>query len=323
MTDLTGTTPERLQPPPLPPGRPRRRGVAILLSLLLAGLGELYAGRPRAAVVTFVSVGFLGPLILALMFLSVEGLWILILPCGILLGALVFVLVRAARAARAAPNPYALQPYNRWYWYALAVLIFQFVWQPAVFNDLRSGWLEAFRLPSNSMEPTLHVGDFIFVSKRPAARIPQLNGLVVFSKDGLMVLKRVVGLAGDTLAMKDGRLFRNGRALTEPYAQNVDPVAAERGALEEGRPWHLKHLVASALKTEEPYHPDMRNWGPLVIPPDSVFVLGDNRDNSYDSRFFGAIGVNRIRGRPLVIYFSAGLGPAGGGVQWSRIGLRL
>lgn len=318
--DLTQTPPERLQPPP---GRPRRRGVAILLSLLLAGLGELYAGQPRAAVVTFVSVAFLGPLLFAAAFLSVDGLWVLILPLGLFLGVLVFVIVRASRAARAAPNPYPLQPYNRWYWYALAVLIFHFVWQPVVLSDLRSGWLEAFRLPSNSMEPTLHVGDFIFVSKRPAARIPHLNGLVVFSKDSLTVLKRVVGMPGDTLAMQDGKLIRNGQPQTEPFAQSVHPAVAEREKLEEGRHWHLKHLVAGALKTEAPYHPDMRNWGPLVVPSDSIFVLGDNRDNSYDSRFFGAIGINRIRGRPLVIYFSVGLGPAGGGIQWSRIGLRF
>ena len=322
MTDLIQSPPEGLQTPP--PGRPRRRGIAILLSLLLAGLGELYAGRPRAAVVTWVSIHIFGALTLVVPFMPLPGLWLLIVPIVMVLGGWVFVLSRANRAARAAPNPYPLQPYNRWYWYLLPVLASTLKLQPAVLNEVRSHWLQAFRIPSPSMEPTLHVGDFIFVSKRPAARVPLLNGLVVFTtQDGLSVIKRVVGMPGDTLAMENGTLIHNGRAVAEPYARSYDPVNAERDKLEEGRRWHLAHLTGAARKTEQPYEPTARSWGPLVIPRDSVFLLGDSRDNSYDSRFYGAVPVNRIRGKPLVIYFSVGLGPAGGGVQWSRIGLRF
>ena len=291
----------------------------MLLSLGLAGLGELYAGRPQAGIVTFAVLFLCAAVTIALVFMPLTGPALLILSFGIPLCAWIFVLIRAARAARHAPVPYPLQSYNRWYWYVLAVLFSLLVLQPAVSRVLRSRWIQALRVPSSSMEPTIYAGDYIFASKRPSARVPQHNGLVLVASATdarLMTIKRVVGLPGDTLAMAAGELIRNGRAMTEPYAQTLFPAGEK---LSEGRSWHLAHLANQSRSTARLYVPDTHNWGPLVVPADSVFVLGDNRDNSYDSRYYGAVGMDRLRGRPLAIYFSV----RDYDVRWSRIGLRF
>lgn len=303
-------------------GRPRRRGLAILLSLGLAGLGEVYAGRPRAGIVTFAAVLIVGVVDTALVFAPLPGPGVLILSVAISLGAAAFVLLRAAKAARQAPDPYLLQPYNRWYWYALAVVISLLVLQPTVTRVLRSRWVRAFRVPSIAMEPTIRSGDFILASTRPSARIPAQDGVVIVASatdDRIHTVKRVVGLPGDTLTMTQGELIRNGRAVAEPYARILFPSGAPELRLSEGRNWHLAHLVDRSRRAARLYNPDTQNWGPLLVPPDSVFVLGDNRDNSYDSRFYGAVGIDRLRGKPLVIYFSM----RDSDVRWSRIGLRF
>jgi signal peptidase I len=136
-----------------------------------------------------------------------------------------------------------------------------------------------------------------------------------------MVIKRVVGLPGDTLAMVDGVLLRNRVPVAEPYTQLTDSLGAVSHHLEDGRAWHLAHLVR---KDATAYRPTMRNWGPIVVPEDSAFVLGDNRDESFDSRFWGAVGIDRIRGRPIAAYFSIETKPDGGSaIRWERIGHRF
>ncbi len=300
----------------------RHRGLAMLLSLGLPGLGELYAGKPRAAGVTFAVFYALSAVSIGVVFAPVGGVVAVLLPLTAVLAAWVITLVRAARAARQAPEPYALRVYNRWYWYLVAILIGVFVLRPATVGLIRSRWVQAFRIPSGAMEPTLLIGDFIFASVRPSDRQPRRNDIVIFdapTDPGLMVIKRVVGLPGDTLMMKNGALLLNGVSLQEAFAQSLDSVGAVGESLERGRPWHLAHLVQRDAAT---YRPTARSWGPLVVPRDSVFVLGDNRDESFDSRFYGAVGLDRIRGRPLKIYFS--LGPPGhSGVRWARIGHRF
>jgi signal peptidase I len=213
--------------------------------------------------------------------------------------------------------------YNRWYWYLLAVLIGVFVLRPAAFGLLHSRWLQAFRIPSAAMEPTLLIGDFIFASVRPSDRQPRRHDIVIFespTEAGLLVIKRVVGLPGDTLTMKNGVLALNGVSRQEAFAQGGDSAGADGQNLDDARPWHVAHLVQREVAT---YRPTTRNWGPLVVPRDSVFLLGDNRDESFDSRFYGAVGLDRIRGRPLKIYFSFGSQDGHSSVRWSRIGHRF
>ena len=131
-------------------------------------------------------------------------------------------------------------------------------------------------------------------------------------------------MAGDTLAMRDGILIRNGVALAEPYVSHSDPEADP--VWEEFR-WQSNFLVKTAGAAVA-YHPSRNNWGPLVVPEAHYFVLGDNRDNSLDSRYWGFVPDSLLRGRPEVVYFSFAPDSTGdfawlNHVRWTRLGERV
>lgn len=180
---------------------------------------------------------------------------------------------------------------------------------------LRALLIEAFHIPSSSMEDTLLEGDFLFVNKAiygakipivgiglPAFRDPRRRDVVIFDsplEPGLTVVKRVIGMPGDTIAMVGGTIYVDGDSLVEPYAKSINPLADPE--IPEMRQWQRQYLVSRDYRS---YRPTLKNWGPLVIPPDSFFVMGDNRDQSLDSRYWGFLGRDRVEGRPLFIYYS-------------------
>ncbi len=183
---------------------------------------------------------------------------------------------------------------------------------------LRAFVVAAFRIPSESMEKTLLVGDWLWVTQAlygaevplihqrlPAVRQPRRGDIVIFDsieEAGLEVVKRLIGVPGDTLAMKAGRLYRDGVPQEEPYAVNGDPFKSEAPEFREKmRAWQSRQL---AVGNPAQYHPDLHDWGPIVVPPDSLFVMGDNRDSSYDGRYWGFLPRRNVRGSPLIIYFS-------------------
>lgn len=178
--------------------------------------------------------------------------------------------------------------------------------------------VRAFHVTSESMEGTLFAGDVLFVAKPlygaevpltglrlPPLREPRRGDIVVFGSvetAGLEVVKRVIGLPGDTVSMSRGRLIRNGGLVPEPYVQRQRPDQADApDAREQMRRWQEPRLAGSH---PVPYRPDRDNWGPVVVPSDSLFVMGDNRDLSYDGRFWGFLPRQNLHGSPLVIYYS-------------------
>jgi signal peptidase I len=194
---------------------------------------------------------------------------------------------------------------------AVAVVLFLFI---------RTFLIQAYSIPSPSMENTLLVGDYLMANnalfgatlpftdvRLPAMRDPRHGEIVVFRptyNDPIQdVVKRVVGLPGDTLEMRGQTVLRNGKPLREPYArytggpdesldfQNPRATALHREALAPG--------VDPAA-----YRPTRNHWGPIVVPAGHYFMMGDNRDQSLDSRFMGFIPREVIRGKPLFIYFS-------------------
>ncbi len=183
---------------------------------------------------------------------------------------------------------------------------------------LRTFVVQAFHITSESMESTLLVGDVLFVarplygaevpfthSRLPAIREPLHGDLVIFEgveTPALEIVKRVIGLPGDTVAMHDGAVWRNGRILEEPYASHTRPGEADAPGTEaQMRAWQESRLVGARPAA---YHPDRNNWGPVVVPADSLFVMGDNRDESYDGRFWGFLPRSHLHGRALLIYYS-------------------
>ncbi|HEV2645125.1 MAG TPA: signal peptidase I [Acidobacteriaceae bacterium] len=213
--------------------------------------------------------------------------------------------------------------------------------------------VQPFRIPSSSMEPTLLVGDFLMVDKQvgfadssrlfaPAGEIRRGDVMIFrYPVDASMhLVKRVVGLPGDRLRMSGGKVYVNGVALTEPYA--VYREAGENRYRDE-----FPMLESADPGVDSRWWVEMRSLvagGELTVPAGRYFVLGDNRNDSEDSRYWGLVPRGAIVGRPLLVYFSLGgsgsmAGPAavarassqratpgeklGGLVRWDRVFRRV
>lgn len=210
-------------------------------------------------------------------------------------------------------------------------------WTLAAWFLLTTFVIQAFRIPSPSMERTLLVGDVLFVNKflfgakipfvdarTPALREPRRGDIVVFKSpvEDSMIVKRLIGVPGDTVAMRAGVLLRNGQPLEEPYAQQTDPAwSADQATRLLMRRLQLPHYAGP---DPDAYLPDVHDWGPLVVPPDSLWMMGDHRDQSRDSRFWGLVPRRNVRGTPVLIYYS--WDPASwkplpflSAVRWSRL----
>lgn len=182
---------------------------------------------------------------------------------------------------------------------------------------LRLFVVQAFDIPSGSMEGTLMTGDVMFVSKAgfgaeipllhkhlPAFRQPRQGEILVFrSVEGRFdMVKRLVGMPGDTVAMANGHLYRNYERVSESYAVHADSMRSENAATRRMmRAWQLSHYVGGHPRS---YAPDVQHWGPLVVPAGSYFMMGDNRDDSRDSRYWGFLPRANVVGSPLVVYYS-------------------
>lgn len=194
------------------------------------------------------------------------------------------------------------------------------VWALVVALFLRYFVLQAYRIPSGSMEDTLLPGDFLLVFKPiygieiPYTQIkffqfykPKRGDIVIFrfpldpSKD---FVKRCVGLPGDTVEIRDKVLYINGKKVFESYAIHKDDkiIPPLINSKEEFARKEFQRMWVERELTEEPMARD--NFGPVVVPPNTYFVLGDNRDNSSDSRFWGPVPEKYLKGVPLIIYFS-------------------
>jgi len=196
-----------------------------------------------------------------------------------------------------------------------AIIIFLFV---------RTFLVEAFRIPSGSMEPTLLIGDWLFVNNLvygphipltqfslPGYARPARRDVVVFESPPQIdqpddptptLVKRLWGTPGDTLFMRDGVLSINGEALPQgpDFATNIrqpdhpDPLFD----------WQRRYALTASRFGAAPLEPTLDNWGPIVVPPGHYFMLGDNRYESKDSRYWGFVPRENLRGRPLFVYYS-------------------
>jgi signal peptidase I len=221
----------------------------------------------------------------------------------------------------------------------------------AIFLVLRAFLVEAYRIPSGSMIPTLLVGDWLFVNKAiygahvpfsraslPAYREPKRGDVVVFvspyqgdeaaqGRDPTPTLvKRLVGTPGDTLYMRNALLYVNGIAQRQGFGTTA---AADPGMANEVNPlfdWQKKVGLKSSRFGAAPAQPTHDNWGPVVVPPQRLFMMGDSRYNSKDSRYWGFVPRENVRGKPLFVYYSYNADdsdrplPMLTDIRWSRIG---
>ncbi len=162
---------------------------------------------------------------------------------------------------------------------------------------VRDHLLQTFRMPSESMVPTLVPGDFMFADRRVQARDCRPGDLVVFRypKDrSVNFVKRVIGVGGDVLEIRDRVVYRNGHALDEPYVRHMDPMI-------EPATVGPRDQLAS-----------------FEVPAGQLFVLGDQRENSMDSRYWGCVPASDVIGRITGIYWS--METPAYHVRWERVG---
>jgi len=175
---------------------------------------------------------------------------------------------------------------------------------------IRTFIVQAFKIPSGSMEDTLLIGDHILVSKFTygirmpfsnktliPVKEPQRGDIIVFKFPGdpkVDYIKRVVGVPGDVIECRDKQVFVNGKAENNPFAVHKDDYIIRQK------------------------YPPRDNFGPLTVPPESLFVMGDNRDNSNDSRFWSFVDYGKLRGKAFIIYWSWDSDDFG--VRWRRLG---
>jgi signal peptidase I len=181
---------------------------------------------------------------------------------------------------------------------AVAVLLALFI---------RTFVVQAFKIPSGSMIPTLLVGDHILVSKFTygvrlpvvdtwvlGPRAPRRGDIIVFKypyDESRDFIKRVIGLPGEVVEIRSKQVYINGKPLQELYPLYRDPVD--------------RHTPGEV-------------YGPITVPPDKLFVLGDNRDQSQDSRFWGFLDIHKVQGAAFIIYWS--WDPTEARLRWDRIG---
>ena len=203
-----------------------------------------------------------------------------------------------------------------------------------LFLIIRTFLVQAFKIPTGSMESTLLVGDFLLVNKLaygattprklpflsvelpnfrlPGYDSPERSDIVVFEfplDHSLDYVKRCVATGGDTVEMRDKILYINNVYQDEPYVQYLDKNVYrsdnKRWSDSSNFSWQFNYLSEEAKERfKGNYQPTRDNFGPIVVPEGSYFCLGDNRDHSSDSRYWGFVEGSLIKGRPIILYFS-------------------
>jgi len=262
----------------------RKPIIALLFSLVTTGLGQIYNGQPWKGI----SFHFCFYVILVLLskiglLLKYSGMIVTV----VILTAVWLLIIGDAFITAGKMKEFELKSYNKWYVYLGFVLFCTLLILPIIKLRVfpRILPVKTYKMSSKSMEPTIFKGEMIMADLRYYEyRQPKRGDLVVFKyplepkKD---FMKRCIGLSGDTIEIKNKKVYINGELLEEKYT-----VFNDTG-----------QILPSGLSVRD-------NFGPVTIPADSFFVMGDNRDRTLDSRFFGFVDEALIKGKPIYIYWS-------------------
>ena len=268
--------------------RPRRAWLAGLLSLVASGLGQFYNGQWQKGLLFFGAELALG-LGFFVVFDSFAGM---VLNLSSLVALNVYALIDAVIVARRS-REYRLAPYNRWWAYLLAGLLGLGVGE-GLQAALNAYGYETYKAPSGSMIPTLLVGDHFMTETLSTGDPVRRGDVVIFfeRRSGKHFVKRVVGLPGDAVSMRERQVFVDGKPLDEPYLNAVD--------------------VDAVMPRDD--------MAPVRLGMDQYFLLGDNRDHSHDSRWLGPVPRKDILGRALYIYWP---GEPVAGSRFDRLGREI
>ncbi len=292
-----------------PSEKPLLLRLALLYSLLSAPLGHVYCGRIRRGFIVWLIVFIVGVVSYSCVSTLAVGRFGFVLLMLVIVGSGVFLHADALLVARRCQrNP--RKRYQRWWFYWIFFVSMNLLnWVCIV--GVRTFVAETFRIAVRSgMAPTLQLGDRLYVDKLWFS--PQgikRNALVVYRNSGTNYspyIKRVIGLPGEVIEIKDEVIYVNGEKWLDEYGSFTGkPISA---------------------------YPELVNCGPVVVPWDCYYLIGDNRRNSYDSRVVGPIPQSDIVGVANMIYWSRetkvihdqdGVWNEQGAIAWNRIGKSL
>jgi signal peptidase I len=294
--------------------KPRRPWIAALLTLLALGLGHLYAGNPKRGLILFCIGEILLTVLLVLLIFIFPDFIIFFCIASIIssFAFLVFCIVDAVSIAKRKKENYELVKYNRWFVYVGYFIILSLI-SSIVSAGVKDSVIKAYKIPAASMMPTLLVGDHVLVNKFIyGIKIPFLRKIIVPGKDpkrnDIIVfifpkdrskdfVKRVIGVDGDKIEIKNKKIFINDKPYNDTFGLYSDNV-----------------IYPAALEPRD-------NFGPVTVPKNSLFVMGDNRDQSMDSRYWGFVDLKDVEGKVFMIYWSRdGIEKT---VRWDRVGLEV
>ena len=176
---------------------------------------------------------------------------------------------------------YIIKPYNKWYIYLIVILIGSGIYY-SMEQTIKNNVVRAFKIPSSSMKPSLLPGDYVLCNHiHYQTHNPARGDIIVFNyprNERVKFIKRIIGIPGDTIEVKDNQAFVNNQKIEEPYALYAHPGNTPKNS--------------------------KKNFGPVTVLENEYFVMGDNRDNTRDSRYFGMVKRQKIDGKAVVTYFS-------------------
>lgn len=285
---------------------PRKPWLAGLLTLLAIGLGHIYAGAPKKGILLFVGGETFGLLLLAFILFTRSAIDFLFFAVCILAAIIIFLYLiycclDAIDVAKKNKDTYQLRNYNKWYIYLAYWFVCSFLAAPITNFPLERTIKEstgAYKIAGNSMNPTLLLGDHILIDKLVYKNNePHRGDIIIFlypkdpSKD---FVDRVIGLEDDIVEIRDKQLYINHEPYNESYIINKDPG------------------IISASQNSRDF------FGPITVPKNAVFVMGDNRDHASDSRFWGLVDKITVKGKVKSLYWS--WDSENSKVRWTRIG---
>lgn len=267
----------------------RQWWLAGLLSYLLPGLGQFYNGKLTKGLLLHFCYSTWGGIVFSILFQMLR--YPLSTPRILFLGLLtvisfiihLFIIIEAIRDARRMGPEMHHSSYQKWYIF-LPVLVISLTVEYSISMAVRQNIAKPYRIPAASMEPTLLPGDYLISNQLYFSRHNPTRGDVIIHQyppnPRITYVKRIIGVPGDTLSILNKIVYINGQPLDEPYIQHIFP-----------------NIQPASQSPRD-------NFGPVVIPQNEYFVLGDNRDNSDDSRYWGTVSRHLIHGKPAFIYWS-------------------
>ncbi|HEV7347531.1 signal peptidase I [Telluribacter sp.] len=277
--------------------KPRKAFTAFLFSLLIPGLGQIYNGQIKKGI-TFLALPYSIPFLFGLTggTTTFYGFVSLML---ILLAIRIYVVVDGVIIANQ-QKQYTPKNYNTWYYYLLIALVMYAV--HTNYNLTSALGTQTFDIPITSNYPTIQLNDAIVADMRAYKHNgPDYGDIVVYTDTNeQMYTFRIVGRPNDKLELNNNIVTINGKPSKATFIKETISEGIAVSEFEEELPNGHKHLI---YKAKQSYDSTKTNSKGIVVPPDSYYVLGDNRDNAADSRYTGFVSKDRIIGRILYSYW--------------------